>query len=473
MQIKRFEAADMTEALRLVKREFGDDAVILAAKEVKPGGFFSALKKRHVEITAATDYPTQDKTPDKEFTGLLARQLDEISAADRVSLSNPLTPSESVSGKRRPAFGHASLTDDGLAENVQNSRRYAKQPDPSPVEYPGLKAVHRRPGGAYLEKKPSFGERIHPEPQKTDGCTKPFYSRGDRQQIIALVGPPGAGKSNALAKLAWHCRTSGKQHVGLISLDRYRMAANHLLERFAKIMQLPLYVVHDADDLQSALKTLAASDTVLIDTPGMGPGDRSMMAAVRTFLSAARPDETHLVVNATVRKEVLAAAVNTYATLNPDHVLFTHLDEAGYGSSLGEVWGEIGLPGAFFADSVNLYENLKTNEGAHPRSDRKTMTSVGGQVTVFPGKKTAPRIQPEDPLRRTASARFLANRNSELFHEPSCKSVKRINTANIIAFNSLEQALNRGFKPCRACCNVDVIRKMVTEAAVVQRAGAM
>ena len=104
MQIKRFEAADMTEALRLVKREFGDDAVILSAKEVKPGGFFSALKKRHVEITAATDYPTKDKTPDKEFTGLLARQLDEISAADRVSLSNPSTPSESVSGKRRPAF---------------------------------------------------------------------------------------------------------------------------------------------------------------------------------------------------------------------------------------------------------------------------------------------------------------------------------------------------------------------------------
>jgi flagellar biosynthesis protein FlhF len=39
MQIKRFEAEDMTEALRLVKRDFGDDAVILSAKEVRPGGF--------------------------------------------------------------------------------------------------------------------------------------------------------------------------------------------------------------------------------------------------------------------------------------------------------------------------------------------------------------------------------------------------------------------------------------------------
>ncbi len=57
MQIKRFDADDMADALRLVKREFGDDAVILSAKEIRPSGFFSAWRKKRVEITAATDYP--------------------------------------------------------------------------------------------------------------------------------------------------------------------------------------------------------------------------------------------------------------------------------------------------------------------------------------------------------------------------------------------------------------------------------
>jgi flagellar biosynthesis protein FlhF len=60
MQIKRFEAADMTEALRMVKREFGADAVILSAREVRSGGFLGALRKKRVEITAAADYSTQD-----------------------------------------------------------------------------------------------------------------------------------------------------------------------------------------------------------------------------------------------------------------------------------------------------------------------------------------------------------------------------------------------------------------------------
>jgi len=35
MQIKRFEAGDMTSALRLIKNELGPDAVILSARSLK------------------------------------------------------------------------------------------------------------------------------------------------------------------------------------------------------------------------------------------------------------------------------------------------------------------------------------------------------------------------------------------------------------------------------------------------------
>jgi len=41
MQIKRFEAENMAEALKLVKQEFGSDAVILSAKSLdKKKGVF-------------------------------------------------------------------------------------------------------------------------------------------------------------------------------------------------------------------------------------------------------------------------------------------------------------------------------------------------------------------------------------------------------------------------------------------------
>jgi len=64
MQIKRFEAQNMTEALRMVKREFGADAVILSAKTLKQGRrIFGSTKKALVEITAATD--RKDNLTDK------------------------------------------------------------------------------------------------------------------------------------------------------------------------------------------------------------------------------------------------------------------------------------------------------------------------------------------------------------------------------------------------------------------------
>ena len=51
MQIKKFEARSMKEALELVKTQLGPDAVILSAKEVTKG--FGLGGQKSIEITAA------------------------------------------------------------------------------------------------------------------------------------------------------------------------------------------------------------------------------------------------------------------------------------------------------------------------------------------------------------------------------------------------------------------------------------
>ena len=63
MQIKRFQAHDMTKALKLIKQEFGPEAVILSARTLKKSsGILSYMRKPAVEVTAATDtYTPQNK----------------------------------------------------------------------------------------------------------------------------------------------------------------------------------------------------------------------------------------------------------------------------------------------------------------------------------------------------------------------------------------------------------------------------
>jgi flagellar biosynthesis protein FlhF len=56
MQIKRFEAGDMQEALRQVKEAMGSDAIILSTKTVKnPSPRSGYGKRKGVEVVAAID----------------------------------------------------------------------------------------------------------------------------------------------------------------------------------------------------------------------------------------------------------------------------------------------------------------------------------------------------------------------------------------------------------------------------------
>ena len=174
MQIKRFEAADMTEALRLVKRDLGDDAVILSAKEIRPGGFFSALKKKHVEITAAIDYQTKAQPSSTAFTDHLAEQLDEESSADRVSLSarqngaNPGDGDLSLREMQRRSHPRPAIRSeegrDPLTSGFSGLRGYGavREQDPPKRPHPGNASDDERPAG--LQHRSTTSLLLLPDP---------------------------------------------------------------------------------------------------------------------------------------------------------------------------------------------------------------------------------------------------------------------------------------------------------------------
>ena len=61
MHVKRFEAADMAEALRMVKLELGPNAIILSTRQIKKaGGAFGIFGRSFVEVTAAVDHEAVD-----------------------------------------------------------------------------------------------------------------------------------------------------------------------------------------------------------------------------------------------------------------------------------------------------------------------------------------------------------------------------------------------------------------------------
>ena len=466
MQIKRFEATDMTEALRMVKREFGDDAVILSAKEIRPGGFFSALRKKSVEITAAADYPADDAKGSDDFPGMLSKHLQDDAETDRVSLSStaqtiaPFAPKAPSLVRRPPAFDPQIIRTD-RSDTDQLADRIADRatPVPAPASCRGGNEASGSPRARWMEDQHLVAE--------------PFYRDLITPKTIAVVGPSGAGKSTSVAKLAWRCLTVEKKQVGLISLDRFRIGANAMLERVARIMNLPLSIVHDSEQLQSALNDLADVDVVLIDTPGISRMENSMMDDVCSLIRSANPDEIHLVANATVREEVVAATATAFSPFGVSRLLLTHMDEYIESPAMLQLLKKVRLPVSFHADGIDLFEGLKETTAGRLAGVSARIKPSDGQVAAFTGKqrpKTAGSVIGGGSGR---SCQYVANRNSELFHHPNCKSVKRINAENITAFNSIEEAVDEGFKPCRACCNVSMITKPVPAAFGYERASAI
>src|SRR4051812_13899275 len=57
MQIKRFEAVSVQEALQKVKSSLGPEAIILYTKKLKRGGLFGWMGTEMVEVTAGVDVP--------------------------------------------------------------------------------------------------------------------------------------------------------------------------------------------------------------------------------------------------------------------------------------------------------------------------------------------------------------------------------------------------------------------------------
>lgn len=61
--------------------------------------------------------------------------------------------------------------------------------------------------------------------------------------------------------------------------------------------------------------------------------------------------------------------------------------------------------------------------------------------------------EPPNPVVKSAPAeyKYVASRNSNVFHSPGCSSVKKIKPENLVGYSSRDEAINAGKRPCKRC----------------------
>ena len=72
-------------------------------------------------------------------------------------------------------------------------------------------------------------------------------------------------------------------------------------------------------------------------------------------------------------------------------------------------------------------------------------------ITSSDSKMKAQTYTAGTPKNPDSELTFIGNKNSGYFHEPICDGVKTMNPKNKIEFDTYEQAVNAGYKPCPSC----------------------
>jgi len=392
MNLKRYRVNDIKEAMNLIKRDLGPEAIIVSTRQVREGKF-GLFGKTMLEVTAARDdKPKAEPAPAKKaaapsasasaaltkanspFTpppmpGLSQNSASFSNQGGRQSVQTALQPLRQEIQSLREMIhtmeNKSSAYKDHSATQIRNemgemrnmlhsfvARSSYQQGDLDLPE--NLMVLYQQLKFSGLEEK--FAKRLVMEARKNISendlenfsYVKIFLARmlmkiikttrgieniNTSQKILALIGPTGVGKTTTAAKIASEQMLRYKRRVALITVDTFRIAAVEQLRTYAKIINVPLSIVSNKDELDKAISSYADYEVIVVDTGGCSQRDEMQLFELRELFGVRKGIHNILVLSTTTKDTDMNEITRRFGAIPLDSVIFTKLDEStSYGA---------------------------------------------------------------------------------------------------------------------------------------------
>jgi flagellar biosynthesis protein FlhF len=144
--------------------------------------------------------------------------------------------------------------------------------------------------------------------------------------IAVFVGPPGAGKTSTVLKVAAKTMAAGGRPL-IVSYGEFRVAFHSEVSRHASLLKIPCLTADALPELRRALAQAKDHRPVLIDTPGYCAAQDAAAGELAAFLSSYDNLLTHLVLTAHTPGDVQQAIIDRFTVFEPDRLVFSRLDE--------------------------------------------------------------------------------------------------------------------------------------------------
>jgi len=417
MQVKKYTASNMQEAIKMIKDDLGSRAGIISTRKVRKGtGAFGMFGQHVLEVTAARDERAAKPVNPNEYNGLLKQQQQQKTEYEKEILLNSPAAPRRVKSKQAPVVdqnlqeditelkemvtdmrkGHRRETNDAanvthlryelselknLVGMLVNQSTILREDD----LHENLIALYQQLTFNGVEEK--FARRLIEEVKKKiprqeiDNFTyvKIYVARmfmqvikilatptrkkensGKKPRVLTFLGPTGVGKTTTLAKIAGSEKIEHPNlKIGLITLDTFRIAAVQQLQEYARIINVPIRVVNDKTQLDHALSEFKKMDLVLIDTAGRSQRDEIQMAELRDILKDYGSFDNLLVLSSTTKDNDQIEITKRFSTIPLSGVVFTKLDES---TSYGSVFNHsirFKLPLAYLTTGQNVPDDIE------------------------------------------------------------------------------------------------------------------
>lgn len=395
MKIKRYFAADMRQAIRMVREQQGPDAVILSNRRVDGG----------VEIVAAIDYdeaaietmgrsepavraPAAPPAPESHANPFEAVQ-GTAPAADSAPPAAPSEPAAQpkVVWSQDPAL--VAMREEihslrGIIETQLSGLAWRGEVQSHPYRARVLEQLMRL--GLSPEVCRQLGEQVpfsndpeHNWRQALGHLARSLPVTGDdileQGGVVALLGATGVGKTTTAAKLAArYALRHGSKRVALVTTDSYRIGAHQQLRTYGRLLDIPVHVAADAAELGQVLHLLRDKDLVLIDTAGMSQHDMRLSEQLSQLHDGAPQVRPYLVLSAATQSTAQEEVVRAFSHLQLSGCILTKVDETSrLGESLSVVVRQQ-LPVAYVSDGQRVPEDL------HPARANKLVSRSVAQL---------------------------------------------------------------------------------------------
>lgn len=383
MKVKKFVAESMPEAMKKIRAELGDDAVILNSRVIQTGGILGFFKKRNIEVLAAADpKPENQQTPvikNKKAILNVQQHVKEVQKPPAIENNNTKIMKE-LNDLKQLVETMGGVSNRNIAHLPPPLLKIHNSLSVQEMDQQIIFSVEQN----LLEKWYANGESDDKTVQKWAEAelseklsNLTFGGISFQKKYVNVIGPTGVGKTTTLAKMAAESVIKHKKTAAFITADTYRIGAVEQLKTYAEILNVPLEVCYTLEEFNEAAEKFSEYDVVFIDTAGRNFRNKKYVEDLKRTIDFENEMETFLVLSLTSKQRDMEDIYRQFSIIHIDKLIFTKADETSTYGAMFNVMYKHQKGAAYITNGQDVPDDLMY---ATPEVITKTIIGVDSDV---------------------------------------------------------------------------------------------